>query len=183
VLYIDPWKLKNATKADLVLITHSHMDHYNEDDLGKIAKKDTVILCPQDVSPKKPAVQVRPGDVKDLGWVKVEVHPAYNPNKQFHPKKNGWLGFVIDLEGFRVYHSGDTDVIPEMKDLRSIDIALLPVGGTYTMDPLEAAQAVALFRPKLAIPMHWGDIIGDRSNATTFAERSGTKTRILDVEP
>jgi L-ascorbate metabolism protein UlaG (beta-lactamase superfamily) len=181
IIYIDPWKLKDGPKADIILITHSHMDHYSEEDIGRIAKKDTVLIGPSDVKPKISMTHVRPGDVKDLGWVKLEAHRAYNPNKQFHPKTNDWLGYVIDLGGYRIYHSGDTDIIAEMKDLRSIDVALMSIGGTYTMDPAEAAKAVSIFKPKLAIPMHWGDIIGDKSSADAFTKQSSVPTRILDI--
>jgi L-ascorbate metabolism protein UlaG (beta-lactamase superfamily) len=181
-IFIDPWKLKGATKADLILITHSHMDHFSEEDIGKIAKKGTVIIGPSDVKPKLGAINLKPGDAKDLGWVMVEAHRAYNPLKQFHPRTNDWLGYVIDLAGYRIYHCGDTDIIPEMKLIRSIDVALIPVGGTYTMDPIEAAKAVAIFKPKLAIPMHWGDIIGDRTSADAFKDNTNIPIRILDIE-
>jgi L-ascorbate metabolism protein UlaG (beta-lactamase superfamily) len=157
-IFIDPWKLKGTTKADLILIG------------------------PSDVKPKLGAINLKPGDAKDLGWVMVEAHRAYNPLKQFHPRTNDWLGYVIDLAGYRIYHCGDTDIIPEMADLRSIDVALIPVGGTYTMDPLEAVKAVAIFKPKLAIPMHWGDIIGDRTSADAFKDNTNIPTRILDIE-
>lgn len=181
-IYVDPWKLKDNPKADLILITHSHMDHFSEDDIAKITRKDTVIIGPSDVKPKHGATNIKPGDIKDLGWVRIEGHRAYNPSKQFHPKSNDWLGYVIDLGGYRIYHSGDTDIISEMKLIKSIDVALIPVGGTYTMDPLEAAKAVAMVKPKLAIPMHWGDIIGDRTSANTFKDNSSIPTKILDIE-
>jgi len=180
VIYIDPWKLKDGPKADLILITHTHPDHFSDEDIERLSNSKTVLIGAHDVVPKRPIVHMRPGDSRNLGWVGIEAVPAYNPAKQFHPKTNNWLGFVIELEGHRIYHCGDTDLIPEMSALRSIDVALLPVGGTYTMDPEEAAKAAGILKPRLAIPMHWGDIIGDRENAETFARNCPVPTRILD---
>jgi len=181
VIYIDPWKLKDGPKADLLLITHSHFDHFSQEDIDKVAKDGTVVLAAKDVKPKGlDATPIVPGQVKDLGWARIEGHRAYNPAKQFHPKENDWLGFVIEVGGKRIYHSGDTDVIPEMKDLNGIDTALVPVGGTYTMDPAEAARAVAMFHPGEAIPMHWGDIVGDRASAEEFRKLSSVPVRIIE---
>ena len=180
-IYIDPWKLKGGPKADFILITHSHMDHLSEDDVKALKKDNTVIVGPPDVVEKLPGtVNIAPGDIKDLGKIKVEGHSAYNPKKEFHPNSNNWVGFVADIGGFRVYHSGDTDVIPEMKGIRDIDIALLPVGGTYQMTAEEAAEAVKIIKPKKAIPMHWGDIIGGREDAEKFKKIADCDVEILD---
>lgn len=180
VIYIDPWKLKDDQKADLILITHSHMDHLSESDIGSLRKEDTVIMGPPDVAAKVPGtIEVAPGDVKDVGWARVEAHPAYNPKKKFHPASNRWVGFVADIKGYRIYHSGDTDVIPEMKRVRNIDVALLPVGGTYTMTAEEAAEAVKVIGPKKAIPMHWGDIVGGLEDAERFKRIAGCEVDVL----
>ncbi len=180
-IYIDPWKLKDGPKADMILVTHSHMDHLSEDDIRKIRKKETTIIGPPDVAEKLPGtVVVRPGEVKQFGNVKIEAHPAYNPKKQFHPSDNRWLGFVVDIAGFRIYHSGDTDVIPEMKKIKGIDVALLPVGGTYTMTAEEAAEAAKIIGAKKAIPMHWGDIIGGKDDAQKFKKIAKCEVEILD---
>lgn len=169
IVYVDPWKLKDGRKADIILVTHSHHDHLSEEDIGNISKEGTKILGPDDVSEKFPGARtVKPGESVNIEDIKIEVHPAYNVDKEFHPRSNMWVGYVLDLGGFRIYHSGDTDVIPEMRDLRDIDVALLPVGGTYTMGPKEAAKALEMFKPKKAIPMHWGDIVGDRNSAEEF---------------
>lgn len=181
-IYIDPWKLRDGPKADLILITHSHFDHYSEDDISKLMKGDTVLIGAHDVNPKAKMTHVRPGEIKDLKWAKIKATRAYNPDKQFHPRSNDWLGFIVEIGGKRIYHCGDTDIIPEMKDLGPIDVALLTIGGTYTMDPSEAAQAAGIIRPGLAIPMHWGDIVGDRSHAERFAELSPVPTELLDPE-
>jgi len=179
-IYIDPWKLKNGPRADMILITHSHFDHLSEDDINKIRKKDTVIIGPPDVAEKLPGtVVMRPGETKNFGDVNVEAHPAYNPKKQFHPSENQWLGYVVDIGGYRIYHSGDTDLIPEMKNIKRIDVALLPVGGTYTMTAEEGAEAARIVGAKKAIPMHWGDIIGDKNDALEFKKSAKCEVKIL----
>lgn len=170
-IFIDPWKTKDQPKADIILVTHSHFDHLSEDDLAALRKDGTKIIGPGDVKEKvAETLSITWGDKVDISGIQVEAVPAYNPKKEFHPKENKWLGFVLDIGGFRIYHSGDTDVIEEMAGLKNIDIALLPVGGTYTMTPEEAAKAVEMISPKKAIPMHWGDIIGGKEDALKFKE-------------
>jgi len=183
-IYIDPWKLKTTPAADYILVTHSHFDHLSLDDIARIRNDDTVIVGPEDVAEKLDGVTViAPGEVKKVGRIEVEAHPAYNPKKDFHPESSGWLGFVVDLSGYRIYHTGDADVIPEMGRLERIDVALIPVGGTYTMDPAEAAEAVAMIKPRKAIPMHWGDIVGDRGDAEAFQRLASCEVEILDPTP
>jgi len=183
IVYIDPWKLVKSVPADYILITHSHFDHLSLDDIKKIRKPDTIIVGPPDVAEQlDDVVKISPGDTKKVGRITVEGIRAYNPKKEFHPRNNNWLGYVVDVNGYRIYHSGDADVIPEMGGLNGVDVALLPVGGTYTMDPSEAAEAVKLIKPKKAIPMHWGDIIGGMENATEFSQLADCKVEILDPE-
>jgi len=183
VIYVDPWKLKSAKEADLILITHSHHDHLSEDDISKVRGRRTAIIGSTDVASKLPgAIPMRPGDEREVMGVKVEAHRAYNPKKQFHPKENDWVGFVVDIGGYRIYHSGDTDVIPEMKGLKDIDVALVPVGGTYTMNAEEAAEAVKLIGPKKAMPMHWGDIVGSRKDAKKFQRLADCEVEIPEKE-
>jgi len=178
-IYIDPWKVKGGPKADLILITHTHFDHMSPDDIRSLSDEDTKVIGPKDLKEKVPeAIILSPGAVKTFGGIKIETHRAYNPKKEFHPKTNDWLGYVVDMAGYRVYHSGDTDVIPEMKDVGNIDVALLPIGGTYTMTPEEAAKAVSMIGPKTAIPMHWGDIIGSSSDAEKFKALASCKVVI-----
>ncbi|MFW3146270.1 MAG: MBL fold metallo-hydrolase [Thermoplasmatota archaeon] len=180
-IYIDPWKVQGSPKADYILITHSHFDHMSEEDIGKLRKSSTMIIGPADVAAKFPGtITLSPGESKKIGNITVEGHPAYNPKKEFHPGSNKWLGFVADIKGYRIYHSGDTDIIPEMKKVRDIDVALLPVGGTYTMTSKEAAEAVKILKPKKAIPMHWGDIIGGREDAENFKRIADCDVEILD---
>ncbi|HPQ60243.1 MAG TPA: MBL fold metallo-hydrolase, partial [Syntrophales bacterium] len=172
VVYIDPWKLKDGSeKADIILISHSHYDHYSPDDVKKIQKTETVIIAAADAAAGLTG-DVRtagPGDRFVVGDTEIETVPAYNRNKAFHPRENAWLGFVVTMEGQRIYYGGDTDLIPEMKDIRA-DIAILPVGGTYTMTAEEAAEAARIIGPKVAIPIHCGDLVGTMEDARRFRD-------------
>jgi L-ascorbate metabolism protein UlaG (beta-lactamase superfamily) len=171
----DPFQIAVSRPADLILISHEHYDHCSPEDLAKVQTKDTVIVT-NAASSKKLKGNVRvasPGDRLKLKGVDIEVWPAYNTNKDFHPKKAGMLSFVVSLDGIRYYHAGDTDFIPEMKDLQ-VDVAFLPVSGTYVMTSAEAVQAARAIKPKLAIPMHYGAIVGDEDDARRFkAELEG----------
>lgn len=170
MIYIDPWKLPDdAPKANVIFITHSHYDHFSADDIAKIRTANTVIVCPEDVADqvKGNVRRVTPGQTLDVEGLKVTTVASYNLAKQFHPKSSQWVGYIIKLSsGTSVYHAGDTDFTPEMRTLKA-DIALLPCGGTYTMDAKEAAQAANTFKPTLLIPMHFGDIVGSVKDAET----------------
>ena len=189
VTYIDPWRLpEDVPLADVILITHDHYDHCLPDDVEQILAPDTIIVAPEvalrklaDIHAEKKVV--RAGDRLVLGHLSVEVVPAYNVNKRFHPKSAGHVGYVLELNGIRIYHAGDTDLIPEMASIRC-DVALLPVSGTYVMDAREAARAVEVLKPKLAIPMHYGAIVGDQSDAQRFAAalQGEIPVRILEKE-
>ena len=186
VLYVDPWKLPaGAPKADVILITHAHYDHYSPEDIAKIEKPTTVFVAPADVASKLTGTHVVtaiPGGSYQAGPVKVEAVAAYNINKDFHPKANGWVGYIVTLStGQRVYHTGDSDVTPEMKAVRA-DVALMPCGGTYTMTAAEVADAANACRPGILIPMHWGDIVGSRGDADAVAKAFTGKTVIRPVE-
>ncbi len=162
VIYIDPWKLKeSAGDATLVLVSHSHYDHYSQEDIAKVSGPDTKLIASADVIAKAKAGEaIMPGLIVELEGVRVIGVAAYNPDKQFHPKGNNWAGFIIEIGSKRIYYAGDTDLTEEMKALKDIDVALLPVGGTYTMNAKEAAEATEHIKPKLAVPYHWGDIVG-----------------------
>ena len=177
VIYFDPYDLKSAVPADLIFITHDHYDHCVPDDVIKLLKADTVIVTDAACAKKlKGTVKtVRPGDRITAGGIAVEAVPAYNTDKKFHPKADGKLGFVITVEGVRIYHAGDTDKIPEMKKLKA-DIALLPVSGTYVMTAAQAVEAALVLKPAVAIPMHYGAIVGSEDDAKKFAE--GLKGKI-----
>ena len=172
VIYIDPFQMKSTVPADIILVSHDHFDHCSPDDIQKIQKKDTVIITDKASAGKLTGDVrvVKPGDRLTVQGIELEIVPAYNTNKQFHPKSDGKLGFIITIDGARVYHAGDTDFIPEMKNIKA-DIALLPVSGTYVMTADEAVEAALAINPKFAIPMHYGAIVGTAADAQTFADK------------
>lgn len=171
VIYIDPYEIKEGTKADVILISHEHDDHCSIVDLKKVVTPNTVLVAHSQSKNElsklhvKEIKIVKPGDKLTLGSITVEAVPAYNtskfrePGKVFHPKEDGKLGFIVTVKGVRIYHAADTDHITEMKDMAP-DIALLPVSGTYVMTAKEAAEATASIKPKVAIPMHYASIVG-----------------------
>jgi len=185
VIYIDPYKINHdSPKADLILITHDHFDHFSKEDIIKIKKKETVFVAPPsvakaldgDVRPVKRGQRIKVGDID------IQAVAAYNIGKDFHPRSSDNVGYVVTIEGTRIYHTGDTDVIPEMKEIKT-DIALLPCGGTYTLTAQEAAKAVDIIKPKIAVPMHWGSVVGSRKDAEEFVRCcKNCEVRILEKE-
>lgn len=185
-IYIDPWKLSaGAPKADVILITHAHFDHFSPEDIARIEKPATVFVAPPDVAAKlagRHVIAAEPGGSYQAGPVKVAAVAAYNTNKDFHPRKNAWVGYIVTLStGQRVYHTGDSDVTPEMKQVKT-DVALMPCGGTYTMTAAEVAAAANEFKPAVLIPMHWGDIVGSRADADAVAKAFKGRTEIRPLE-
>lgn len=186
LIYIDPWKIGGEEEvADLILISHAHHDHFSPEDVARIRGEETDVVCPKDVASNLEGsiTAVAPGSRLTLKGVEIEVLPAYNVKASFHPRSDVMLGFVLSVEGKRLYYAGDTDFTPEMAVLSGIEVALLPVGGRFTMDAEEAAGAANAFRPRVAIPYHWGEIIGSRADAERFAELFEGETRILGKEP
>jgi L-ascorbate metabolism protein UlaG (beta-lactamase superfamily) len=182
VLYVDPWKLTSARPdADLVFVSHAHFDHYSAEDVAAVSRDTTIVVGPSDVADPLPHGRLlTPGDRIEAAGVCIDGIRAYNVDKDFHPKANDWLGAVITLGGARVYYAGDTDQIPEMEELGDVDVALLPVGGTYTMNAVEAAGACRTINPKTAVPYHWGDIVGTEDDARAFADATaGCDVRLL----
>ena len=184
IVYIDPFKIKQDEKADLILITHEHYDHLSLDDLKKISNKNTIIIASEICKGKfsnlscKEVKFVKPGDKIKIEGVSIEAVHAYNTNKQFHPKKDNYVGYILTINNTRIYHAGDTDLIPEMSNLKNIDIALLPVSGTYVMDINEAVEAVKIIKPKIAIPMHINSIIGTMEDAEEFKKLAGKYCKV-----
>jgi len=187
VVYIDPWMLKKGEPADYIFVTHGHFDHLSIDDINKISKKDTIIVTIAAVAKDlKGNVKVmKPGDTLTLNGITVEAVPAYNLDKQFHPKADGHVGFIITIEGTRIYHAGDTDLIPEMEKFKA-DIVLLPVGGKYTMDAESAAKAAQKVKAKIAVPMHFGALqdVAGKEAADKFKNlvKGKMDVKILSVE-
>lgn len=185
-VYIDPYNISSHKKADVVLITHEHFDHCSMPDIQQVSGRDTTILITPDCQSKLrdfegKVVLVEPDKSYDADGLKVETIRAYNKDKQFHPIQNDWVGYILTIDGQRIYHSGDTDLIPEMQDIRC-DIAMLPVSGKYVMTAEEAAQAARTIGPKLAVPMHYGDVVGSRVDAERFKELCDVDVDILDKE-
>jgi L-ascorbate metabolism protein UlaG (beta-lactamase superfamily) len=165
VIYTDPYEIpedNDYVKADIILVSHEHGDHYDSKSIHSLKKESTKIICPEtckEVIEKENATGLKPFETIDVGKLKVQGVPAYNiERKRFHPKKNAWLGYIVDDGTIRVYHAGDTEVIPEMSELKNIQFALLPVGGNqYTMDFAEGVKAAKAIKPSYVIPMHdWG---------------------------
>ena len=179
IIYIDPWKIKGGPKADLILISHTHHDHLSPADVRKIRKEDTVIIAAGDTAAQLSGDvrALKPGDKVTIQGVTVEAVPAYNIDKPYHPKANHWIGFLLTVEGKTIYYAGDTDFIPEMKEIKA-DIWILPVGGTYTMTAKEAAAVINMIRPECAIPIHCGDLVGTLADAATFKQLCKTRVEI-----
>lgn len=198
-IYIDPYMIsENSEKADIILITHSHYDHCSVADLNKIVKEGTRILCPADCQSKITRFNipikiqiVEPGQELDLGEIKLNIFPAYNTDKPFHSKDEGWVGYLIKINDILIYHAGDTDLIPEMQKLTGYKqsdkmfIVLLPIGGRFTMGVEEAVEAAKLIKPSLAVPMHYGSVVGTEEDAKEFVKlckEEGIDARILERE-
>jgi len=192
VIYIDPYQLRGSPeKADLAFITHEHYDHLSPEDLKKVVGPETVVVtissCQAKVQGLKPKrVEVfRPGDKREVEGVEVEAVPAYNVNKfrspgmVFHPKADGKVGFILTVAGKRIYHAGDTDNIPEMEKAKGVDLALVPVSGTYVMTAEEAVEACRTIQPKVAIPMHYGAIVGSAEDARRFEGSAPCRVEVL----
>lgn len=177
VIYIDPFRIQEEYHdADIILITHDHYDHYSEEDIDKIKKENTIIVVPEQLLEKviklgfeKDTIMiVKPNEKYKVEGMQIETIPAYNVNKPFHPKQNGWVGYILVIEGIRYYIAGDTDITQENQNVKC-DVAFVPVGGTYTMDSKEAVKLANHILPKMAVPIHYGEIVGTKQDAIDFA--------------
>lgn len=175
-IYIDPFKInENSNDADFIFITHDHYDHYSEEDIDKVKNKDSIIIAPENLLKKllkkgieqNNIVLVEPGQAYEASGIKFETVPAYNLGKPFHPKGNNWVGYIINIDEINYYIAGDTDLTNENKKVKC-DVAFVPVGGTYTMNYTEAAELVNNIMPKIAVPIHYGSIVGTKQDAEKF---------------
>ena len=171
IIYIDPFKIKEEKHdADIIFITHNHYDHYSEEDIEKIIKEDTVIIMPETMIKQKKyknILFVKPNEQYKIDNIEIITIPAYNINKNFHPKENKWLGYILKIDDITYYIAGDTDIIPENKEVKC-DIAFVPIGGIYTMNAKEASELVNRIKPRIAIPMHYGSIVGTKQDEIEF---------------
>lgn len=177
-IYVDPFKINNENHdADIIFCTHSHYDHFSEEDILKIKNYNTYLVATDDILakalligfPENRIIVVEPDNSYEILGVKFETVHSYNIDKQYHPFENEWVGYIITLNGIRYYIAGDTDITPEAKEVKC-DVALVPVGGRYTMNAKEAASLVNTIEPKIAIPTHYGDIVGSSLDAETFTK-------------
>jgi len=195
LIYIDPYNLQGENEeADIILITHPHYDHCSIADIEKIIKDGTIVVCPAGCQSKiaklDKGIELRTIDVGETielaNGIAIGGIPAYNINKPNHPKSERWLGYLLKVNGISIYHAGDTDLIPEMKKLAGkLQVALLPVGGNFTMNSREAAEAAALIKPGLALPMHYGSVAGSLADAEAFKKlcgQKGIKAEVLEKE-
>lgn len=184
-IYIDPWKLpEGSPKADIVLVSHDHHDHCSPQDVEAVRSADTVVIANPGAAQKleAPVEVIHPGESTEHAGIKIEAVPAYNVEKPFHPKEEGHVGYILEIEGERLYFAGDTDHIPEMESIEC-DLALLPVSGKYVMDAEEAAEAAETLRPKLIVPMHYGaGVVGTIADAQRFRDLTDVPVQIMDAE-
>ncbi|MGZ6544362.1 MAG: MBL fold metallo-hydrolase [Actinomycetota bacterium] len=180
-IYIDPWGTDEAApRADLILITHAHEDHLQPAEIARLSAGGAKIVAPHDVAAELSGdiTAVAPGESHEVAGVKFTTVPAYNiaeERLQMHPRANNWVGYVLELPEGVYFHAGDTDHTPELDEVKT-DVAFLPIGGTYTMDPAEAAGLAKSIAPRIAVPMHYGFVVGSSSDGERFRDLAAPVT-------
>ena len=187
-IYVDPFRMKEEPHdADYVLITHDHYDHFSIEDIHKVIKNTTILVVPARMEDDAKELErevgsiitVKPGVYKEISGLEIETIPAYNTVKPFHPRRAEWVGYILRVDGKRIYIAGDTGLTKEARQVRC-DIALVPVGGTYTMDTKRAAELINTIRPEYAIPTHYGSIVGKQSDGQTFAQLVKSPVKVVE---
>ena len=187
VIYVDPLEISDDRHdADYILITHDHYDHFSPEDIRKVAKADSILVVPEKMAVKAQEVadavgrieSVKPAVYREVNGLEFETVPAYNTLKPFHPKSAEWVGYILRIDGKRIYIAGDTDATKEAKAIRC-EVALVPIGGTYTMDAKKAAELVNTIRPDIAVPVHYGSIVGKPSDGDVFAENVKSPVKVV----
>ncbi len=173
-IYFDPYRVEGYTRdADIIFISHSHSDHLSPDDINKLVCEQTILVAPESCYDQlveagyTNILTVMPSESYEVCGVRFKTVPMYNIGKRFHGKENNWVGYIVYIDGAAYYFAGDTDIIPEMKEI-SADAAFLPAGGTYTMTAKEAAEAAGIIAPKVAVPMHYADVAGTMEDGEIF---------------
>ena len=187
VVYIDPFRINEVPHdADYIFITHSHYDHYSPKDILKVAKIDTIFITVEEIKssilvmgvPEEQIIVVEPLKEYEIKNLKFATLPAYNLNKKFHPKENGWVGYLIELDNFKYYIAGDTDNIDELQNLKC-DVAFLPIGGTFTMNCEEAANLANTINAKSIVPTHYGELVGTNEDLENFKQLTEKEINVL----
>ncbi len=185
VIYFDPFRItENRNDADIIFVTHEHFDHFSPEDIQKVRKADTIFVAPKSMETQmlnagcSNLILLTPNETTTVRNIPVKTIPAYNLLKPFHPKKNGWLGYLITVNGQRIYVSGDMDATKEAKSV-VCDIALIPIGGTYTMNYKESAEYINIIKPKTAIPTHYGTIVGKASDGESFKKLVSPEIQVI----
>lgn len=187
VLYFDPFRIKKETNdGDIVFVTHAHFDHFSLDDIQKVQHEKTVFVMPKSMEEEvkkhgftdENTVFLEVGDQTSVEGILIEAMPSYNTNKPMHPKENGWLGYIVTVENCAIYIAGDCDAMPEEI---SCDIAMIPIGGTYTMNPEEAARWVNQMHPRIVIPTHYGTLVGSYEDANVFEPLVKNDIRVVRI--
>lgn len=189
IIYFDPFKIdRNRNDADYIFVTHSHYDHFSEEDILKVKKENSVIVVTNDLIERTQdlgfdidnIITVIPDKEYNISGIKFRTVRAYNENKDFHPKDNNWVGYILELDGYKYYIAGDTDITEDNKKV-SCDVAFIPIGGTYTMDINEAANLIEYIKPKVVVPTHYGTIVGEKDDGLKFKKivNSNVECKIL----